>query len=66
MPVSTKPGAGGHKDRSLIIASATNVDFATFFALRGVLSRIKRDFMKLIYFTVKDAASALGSAGQGQ
>lgn len=58
MLVSTKPGAGGHKDRSLIIASATNVGFAIFFALTGVLGRIQRDILKSIYFTAKGVAFA--------
>jgi hypothetical protein len=34
-----------------------------FFALKGVLSRILRDILKPIYFTVKDVVSAPGNAG---
>ena len=63
MPVNTRPGAGGHKDRSLIIAGVSSVVFAISFALRRVLNKMPRDILKLIYFTARGAASASGSVG---
>ncbi len=59
MPLNTKPGVGGHKDQSLIIANATNVGSATFFAPRGVLSRRLMDILKRIYLIARDVASVL-------
>ena len=62
MPANTKPAAGGHKDLSSILASATNVGCAISFALRGVLSSKQMGISKLVYFTVRDVVSVPRSA----
>ena len=63
MPVNIKPGPGGHKDHSLIAVNVLNVACVIYFVLKGVLSRMSRDILKPIFFTVKGVASVSGNAG---
>ena len=59
MPASTKPGIGGHKDQSLIVANATkNAPSAISSALRDALNATPRDILKPIYFTARGVAFA--------
>ena len=67
MPANTKPGIGGHKDQSLIVASATkNVPSAISSALRDVLNATLRDILKPIYFIARDAAFVPPNAEEKQ
>jgi hypothetical protein len=63
VPVNIKPGPGGHKDHSLIAVDVLSVACVTYFAQKGALSRMPRDILKPIFFTVKGAASVPVNAG---
>ena len=67
MPVNTKPGIGGHKGLSLIVANVTkNAPSAISSALRGALNGMLRAILRLTSFTARDVAFAPLNVGEKQ
>ncbi len=67
MPVNTKPGIGGHKGLSLIVANVTkNVSSVISSVLRDALNGMLRAILKPTYFIARGVASVLKSAGEKQ
>jgi len=54
VPANTKPGIGGRKDQSLIVANATKSAFSAISsALRDALNEMLRGILKPIYFIAR-------------
>jgi hypothetical protein len=47
----------------LIKVSASNAVYVIYSALKDAFKKVKRDTLRLIFITVKDAASVIGSVG---